>query len=512
MRSPILQVLRFLFVAPEPTEEHAFNRIRFMERDVFLTIKVITLSLLAYFLYTSDPFEDADMIRGIELETVRGAFLFYCLVSLAAAGAFLAMAWIPLVILQWIVFVVNLTDGIFVAILVGLTGGLQSAIYWVFLALVIRNAVSMPYHWRQMLLNVLVILCYIFATIIDRTRDEMELAQQEFEQKLEERLEGAQAEPVVYMDAAGNLYTNPPPNQIAVKVVNTDTDVDATYALGSALMRLGTTHEWQPLLAQNALLLLLAFCCHGISTLWVQQGLIREEEQEFAARQNQLRSTGRLAAEIAHQLKNPLAIINNAAFSLSRGLRDAEPRVHAQIDMIKEEIERSDRILTELMGYAKLTEGKVEKLDIAEELERAVTQVFPPAIDHGIKVRVDCPEGFSPLLMQRGHLNEILVNLLTNAREVLQGEGEIDVTVSSTERDRVKIVVADNGPGLRENQLEKVFEPYYSTKERGTGLGLAIVKHNVEIYGGSVDAQSALGKGSAFTLVFPYKVIAPVNA
>lgn len=512
MRSPILQVLRFLFVAPDPTDEHAFNRIRFMERDVFLTIKVVTVSLLGYFLYTADPFEDADMIRGIELETVRGAFLFYCLVSLTAAGAFLAMSWIPLMILQWIVFVVNLTDGIFVAILVGITGGLQSAIYWVFLVLIIRNAVSMPYQWRQLLLNVLVILCYIFATVIDRTRDEMQLAQEEFEQKLEERLEGAQVDPVVYMDAAGNLYTNPPPNQVAVKVVDTDTDVNATYALGSALMRLGTSHEWQALLAQNILLLLLAFCSHGISTLWVQQELVKEEEQEFAARQNQLRSTGRLAAEIAHQLKNPLAIINNAAFSLARGLKGADPAVHAKIEMIKEEIDRSDRILTELMGYAKLTEGKVERLEISEELDRAVAQVFPAAIDHGVRVRINCPAGFSPLLMQRGHLNEILVNLLTNAREVLQGKGTIEIIVSSTDRNRVQIIVADNGPGLRETQLEKVFEPYYSTKEHGTGLGLAIVKHNVEIYGGSVDIQSTLGKGTAFTLVFPYKVIVPVNA
>lgn len=511
MTSPIIQVLRLLFVAPEPTQEHAFNRIRFMERDVFLTIKVIALSGLAYFLYTSDPFEDADMIRGMQLETVRGAFLFYCIVSLAAAGAFLAMAWIPLSILQWMVFVVNLTDGIFVAILVGLTGGLQSAIYWVFLVLVIRNAVSMPFHRRQILLNVLVIMCYVFATIIDRTRDEMKFAQEEFENKLAERLEGAQADPVVYMDESGRILTNPPPNLVAVKVIDTDTDVDATYALGAALIKLGTSHEWQPLLAQNTLLLLLAFCCHGISTLWVQQGLIREEEQEFAARQNQLRSTGRLAAEIAHQLKNPLAIINNAAFSLSRLLKEADPRILAKIDMIKEEIDRSDRILTELMGYAKLTEGKVERLEIADELDRALKQVFPPAIEHGVKVAIDCPEGFSPLLMQRGHLNEILVNLFTNAREVLQGKGQVSISVSSAERDRVKIVVSDDGPGLRPNQLEKIFEPYYSTKEHGTGLGLAIVKHNIEIYGGAVDVQSTLGKGTSFTLVFPYKVIVPVT-
>jgi signal transduction histidine kinase len=179
--------------------------------------------------------------------------------------------------------------------------------------------------------------------------------------------------------------------------------------------------------------------------------------------------------------------------------------------MIKEEIERSDRILTELMGYAKLTEGKVERLEIDAELDRAVAQVFPPAIEHGTRVRIDCPREFSPLLMQRGHLNEILVNLLTNARDVLQGRGQIDIEVSNIDSRRVQIIVSDNGPGLRDNQLDKVFEPYYSTKEHGTGLGLAIVRHNVEIYGGSVDVQSTLGKGTSFTLIFPYKVIVPVQ-
>ncbi|MBL6764573.1 MAG: HAMP domain-containing histidine kinase [Verrucomicrobiae bacterium] len=510
MNSPILKVLELLFYAPEPTREHTANRIRFMERDVFLTIKVASLLLLSYFLYSSEPFEDSNMIRGFEMETVRGAFLFYCIVSLCSAVSYLFMARIPHSVLQWVVFVVNLTDGIFVAILVGITGGLQSAIYWVFLVLVIRNAVSVPMHRRQLLLNLLVILCYVFATIIDRTRTEMEIAQEDFETKLEERMEGnAPAEPVVYEDELGNLYTNAPAS--GAKVLNTDTDVNITYALGSAMMRLGTSHEWQPLLAQNALLFLLALCCHGISTLWTQQELSREEEQEFAARQNQLRSTGRLAAEIAHQLKNPLAIINNAAFSLTRALKEADPGVHAKLEMIKEEIERSDRILTELMGYAKLTEGKVEKLEIADELASAVAQVFPPAIDHKVRVNIDCPPMFSPLLMQRGHLNEILVNLLTNARDVLQGNGTINIEVSSTDRDRVQITLRDNGPGLRPNQLNRVFEPYYSTKEHGTGLGLAIVKHNVEIYGGSVNIDSTLGKGTSFTLVFPYKVIVPVN-
>ena len=116
------------------------------------------------------------------------------------------------------------------------------------------------------------------------------------------------------------------------------------------------------------------------------------------------------------------------------------------------------------------------------------------------------------MLMQQNHLNEILVNLLTNAREVLSGKGTIEIVADNGAPDRVIVTIHDSGPGLRENQLEKIFEPYYSTKERGTGLGLAIVRHNIEIYGGSVEAQSELGKGTTFTLMFPYKVVVPVKS
>src|SRR6185436_17346990 len=112
------------------------------------------------------------------------------------------------------------------------------------------------------------------------------------------------------------------------------------------------------------------------------------EAREFALRQEQLQATGRLAAEIAHQLKNPLGIINNAAFTLQRTVKEGKT-ITQQIQIIREEVDRSDRILTELMGYARLSEGKVEKLDITAELDRAITQVFPAAAKYEVTVLRD---------------------------------------------------------------------------------------------------------------------------
>src|SRR5262249_15533403 len=131
-----------------------------------------------------------------------------------------------------------------------------------------------------------------------------------------------------------------------------------------------------------------------------------EQAHEFAAREGQLRSVGRLAAEFAHQIKNPLAIINNAAYSLQRALREGKPIAPEQISIIQEEVQRSDRIITDVIGYAQLSEGHVETLNVVEELERAIEQVFPSAADFPIRVHRDYAGQFPPLLMQKRHASE----------------------------------------------------------------------------------------------------------
>jgi signal transduction histidine kinase len=102
------------------------------------------------------------------------------------------------------------------------------------------------------------------------------------------------------------------------------------------------------------------------------------------------------------------------------------------------------------------------------------------------------------------------VNILQNAREALNGKGKVIVSVSVGNGGSVEIIVADNGPGIPPEKIARVFEQYYSTKEKGTGLGLAIVKHNVELYAGRARAESELGKGARFILTFPAKTVMKV--
>jgi signal transduction histidine kinase len=156
------------------------------------------------------------------------------------------------------------------------------------------------------------------------------------------------------------------------------------------------------------------------------------------------------------------------------------------------------------MGYAQLSEGRVEKLSVTEELDRAIDQVFPPAMRYPIQIHRKYAPPFPPLLMQRRHVSDAFVNLLLNAREALEGRaGNIFVGAQCRSDYSIEVSIGDDGPGITAEKQEKIFEAYYTTKQKGTGLGLATVKHNAELYGGSVSVQSELGKGARFVLLFP---------
>ena len=105
--------------------------------------------------------------------------------------------------------------------------------------------------------------------------------------------------------------------------------------------------------------------------------------------------------------------------------------------------------------------------------------------------------------MQRHHLDETLINILQNSREAARGKGRVRIEARPGPDHSVVVTIIDDGPGIPRPNLEKVFQPYFSTKEKGTGLGLAIAKHNTEIYSGSIRVESELGHGTRFIIQFP---------
>jgi len=446
-----------------------------MEVYIGLPVKAAVICVLFYYFFFSNWFEDvtqgAESIqhllrqmlhpsREFALLCVRYFFLGYVVLNAAAASLFMGMGQLPYSWIRNVVFAIAALDALFFSALTAVTDGFNSVLYWVFLGLIVRNAISVPIASRQLTLNGLVSLGYLLAGFLQRSMQEIETSTLSL--------------------AAGNKAIQQ--SYTAVGIEN--------YTIESVVLRL-------------ALLLLMTVCCYGVQTVFDRKWREIEEAREYEQRQQQLQAAGRLAAEIAHQLKNPLAIINNASFALQRTLREGKT-ITQQIQIIREEVERSDRILTELMGYAQLTEGKVEKINVAEELDRSIDAVFPAAAKYPVEIRRDYGPALPNLLAQRGHISEVFVNILQNAREVLNSHGLISVTAHYIDGYAV-VRIEDNGPGIPPEQLPKIFEPYFTTKPKGTGLGLAIVRHNTEIYGGTVEAQSEIGKGTVFTVKFPAK-------
>jgi signal transduction histidine kinase len=438
--------------SPDPRQQEW--RIQMVERNIGLPVKAFVLAIVFYYLFLSRWMTDMspgprgaaleEVTRQFALEAVRFLFLVYAGLNLGVGLILKAMREVPAPVVQWVIFAGALIDGLFLAAMIVITGGLESSLYWLYLLLIIRNSASVTATVPQVMLNLLMPLFYSAAVVVD-----------------------------------GWIL---------------ERDSEPFPDLGQSFM------------LRLLLLLAVAVWCYGLQLLVDKHVQRLEELRELALRREQLEVSGRLAAEIAHQLKNPLAIINNAAFTLQRTVKEGKT-ITQQIQIIREEVDRSDRIITELMGYARLVEGKVERLDVKEELERAIEQVFPPAVKYEIQIHRDYAPALPHLLAQHDHLAQALVNLMTNAREATNGRGNLWVTASYGDGYSVVITITDDGPGIPPENLPKVFEPYFTTRDRGTGLGLAIVKHNAELYGGKVSVESELGKGTRFVLEFPARTL-----
>ena len=494
-----------------PDAAKLLDRIATMERDIILPIKVVGIAMLLYSFYFNRGWIVRRELGALEIAVEATQYLlwFYIAMNAVVASLLLRMHRGPLPLVQWAVFAMSLLDGIFLSALVALTGGYDSILYWLFLGLVVRGAVSVPRPTSQILLNLTLTACYVMAGVIN-IYVVRALAE-------EAAFNAANLATPHHAYVANEQAGNPNPSSTPGDATNAELRPRAAISPAynpdePAPDSLGIYGQpdnlGQTLTLRLALLLLMTVCCYGVQVLFERQRRAVEEAREFAMREGQLRSAGRVAAEFTHQMKNPLAIINNAAFSLQRAVKQGKPISPEQIRMIQEEVEHSDQIITQIMGYAQLSEGHVERLNVIDELDHAISQVFPPAAGYPVSVHRDYGGEFPPLFMQRRHLLDTCVNLLQNAREALGDKGgNIFVSARCDSDYSVEIAIRDDGPGIPPDKQEKIFEAYYTTKQKGTGLGLATVKHNVELYGGSVRVESALGKGARFVLVFPAKAL-----
>jgi signal transduction histidine kinase len=246
-----------------------------------------------------------------------------------------------------------------------------------------------------------------------------------------------------------------------------------------------------------------------------------KQSQHLLVRQEKLASLGRLAAGLAHELNNPLSSVAGFAEALRRRVKSAEIMSQAglaeaqeYLDMIQAEVSRAAAIVRRLLDFARQREPAFGLVDLQRVVEEAVSLVQRQASLANQEIVVaPFPDG-DLIKGDFQMLQQVFINLLTNALDAIEGGGEIRIVarlLDKTEdaawgRQRVAVVVSDNGSGISPEDLAKVFDPFFTTKEvgKGTGLGLAISQSIVEQHGGTIEVRSAgLGKGTVVTVVLP---------
>ena len=219
---------------------------------------------------------------------------------------------------------------------------------------------------------------------------------------------------------------------------------------------------------------------------------------------------GRLAAAIAHEIRNPLNYINLTLDHLRSSFAPTDPGKRATFvqlaEQLKTEVARINRHITDFLKYSRPSKLDLQKVDLRVEAEDALRLVEARAEECGIDTRIIQDGTLPPVFADRESLRSVFTNLVINAVEAMDGDGgSISIKLSNTDANSVKVEITDSGHGIAAQDISKVFEPYFSTKETGTGLGLAIVKKAVDDHGGTISVASKEGGGTTFTIILPAK-------
>lgn len=234
----------------------------------------------------------------------------------------------------------------------------------------------------------------------------------------------------------------------------------------------------------------------------------QRELEEDLKRADRLASMGTLAAGLAHEIRNPLGGIKGAAQLLRRSL-ESQPALREYTDIMIREVDRVDQLIEQLLDLSRPPQLALEAINIHEVLEHVVLLEGQTDDARNITVKKNFDPSLPPIRGDRARLTQVFLNLVKNAFQAMERGGALTVSTRletdlhvhepATGRNRfIWIEVADEGTGIREQDLAHIFSPFFTTKNNGTGLGLALCYHIVKEHGGLIRVDSAEGKGTTF--------------
>lgn len=227
------------------------------------------------------------------------------------------------------------------------------------------------------------------------------------------------------------------------------------------------------------------------------------EAQEQLVQKEKLAVLGQLAGGVGHELRNPLGVIKNAAYFLKMAIEKPEPEVKESLRIIDQEVTTSDRIISNLLNFARTKPPMQRKVDVNDIVRKSVSQITIPK---NIKVVNKLDKVLPTTLADSEQLNQIFEHIIHNAIQAMPEGGRLTIKSKMKSPEQVVVSFTDTGGGIPEENMERLFEPLFTTKAKGIGLGLVVAKSIVEGHGGVIDVQSNPGKGSTFSVRLPINI------
>jgi C4-dicarboxylate-specific signal transduction histidine kinase len=223
--------------------------------------------------------------------------------------------------------------------------------------------------------------------------------------------------------------------------------------------------------------------------------------QEELVRKEKLAVLGQVAGSVGHELRNPLGVMSNAVYFLQTVLADADETTREYLNIIQSEIAASERIVSDLLDSVRTKPPQPETVGVQELLEQTLRKLsIPPSV----AVQLDIPATLSALRVDAQQIHQVLRNLISNGVEAMPQGGTLQIRAKADEAAKKIIVsVRDSGLGMTAQQLDRLFQPLFTTKPRGIGLGLVVVKNLTQANGGTIEVESEAGKGTLFTVTLP---------
>ncbi len=225
------------------------------------------------------------------------------------------------------------------------------------------------------------------------------------------------------------------------------------------------------------------------------------ESHQKLMRSERFAAVGEAAAYVSHEIKNPLMVIGGLSHQVARRLDD-RPELQGKLRLILEEVRRLENFLGDLRDFTRPALPTKEKISLNQVIREVETLLESEIQKRGIEVVEDLDSRLPPVAADPNQMKQVLLNLMKNAMEALDGGGRI-VVKSGAEEEQVWFSVTDTGVGMPPDVLEKIFNPFFTTKEKGTGLGLAVIHKIITDHQGAISVESVPDQGTTFLVKLP---------